>query len=252
MPLQARIGRLRFRAPWWALALTIFGLAAFAMLGVWQLHRGAEKEAMIAARHRAAKAHPVNLEHWLAQGKPASALYLKPVVLRGHYDSGRQLLLDNETWHQEPGFHVWTPFELAGSGRVVLVDRGWVAAGPTRKHPPNPGVTDKTLRVKGIMRDFPKPGLRLAKGGCRGGGTWPQVVEFPRYSDVSCLYPQRLVNGLVLLDPGEPHGFPRQWLKVGMSPQRHYAYAFQWFAMGLTALVMFLGINTRIEPRRDE
>lgn len=252
MPLQARIGRLHFRAPWWALALTIFGLAAFAELGVWQLHRGAEKASMIAARHRAAKAHPVNLERWLSQDKSAPALYLKPVILKGHYDASRQLLLDNQMWHQEPGFHVWTPFELARNNHIVLVDRGWIPASATRSHLPNPKVTGKTLRVKGIMRDFPKPGLRLAKGGCHPGGAWPRVVEYPRYSDLRCLYPHRLVNGIVLLDPGEPHGFPRQWLKVGMSPQRHYAYAFQWFAMGLTALVMFLGINTRIEPRRDE
>ena len=252
MPLRARVGRLRFHAPWWALALTVFGLGAFAALGVWQLQRGAEKASMIAARHRAAKARPTDLAHWLEQGKPASGLYLQPVILHGHYDSAHQLLLDNQTWDQDAGFHVWTPFHLAGSDKVVLVDRGWVAAPPTRRHLPDPQVTGTRLQVKGIIHAFPRPGLRLSKGGCKRQGKWPRVVEYPRYSDLHCLFPNHLVDGLVLLDPGEPHGFPRKWLRVGMSPQRHYAYAFQWFAMGLTALVMFVAINTRIEPQRDD
>lgn len=252
MPLKAHLGRVRFSASWFALGLTVFGLVAFGLLGVWQLRRGAAKEAIIAARHRAAKEHPVDLEKWLSQGKRATGLYLRAVALKGHYDASRQLLLDNQTWDQEDGYHVWTPFVLSGSHRVVLVDRGWVLADPTRQHLPDPQVTDKAMTVKGIMHGFPQPGIRLSKGGCPQGHSWPRVVEYPRFKDLHCLYDGRLVDGLVLLQPGQPHGFPRHWLKVGMSPQRHFGYAFEWFAMGLTALVMFIAINTRIDPRSDD
>ncbi len=252
MPIRARVGRVRFSASWWSLALTLFGLALFGLLSVWQVHRGTAKDAIIAASHRAAKEHPIALGQWLAAGKSAHALYLKPVQLTGHYDSTHQLLLDNQTWDQEDGYHVWTPFVLQGGKYVVLVDRGWVHAGPTRQQLPDPQVTATTLDVKGIMHSFPSPGIRLSQGKCPSGDHWPHVVEYPRFRNLHCLYDGRLVDGLVLLDPGEPHGFPRRWLKVGMSPARHFGYAFEWFAMGLTALVMFIAINTTIEPRTDD
>jgi cytochrome oxidase assembly protein ShyY1 len=35
----------------------------------------------------------------------------------------------------------------------------------------------------------------------------------------------------VLLDPGEPDGYLRQWQPPGFPPVRHIAYAVQWFSL---------------------
>jgi surfeit locus 1 family protein len=44
--------------------------------------------------------------------------------------------------------------------------------------------------------------------------------------------------------PGEEHGFLRRWAPAEIGPGRHYAYAFQWFAMAFV-LAMLLVWNYR-------
>ncbi len=48
------------------------------------------------------------------------------MVVRGEFDLTQEVALLNQTWRNEPGAHLLTPLRMAGSQRVVLVDRGWV------------------------------------------------------------------------------------------------------------------------------
>ena len=53
---------------------------------------------------------------------------------------------------------------------------------------------------------------------------------------------------LVLLDPGEPDGYVRNWSAPGFPPMRHIGYAVQWFALALTLLVIYVVTNLRRNP----
>jgi len=48
---------------------------------------------------------------------------------------------------------------------------------------------------------------------------------------------------LLLLDPDATSGFVRKWTPAVMPPARHQAYAFQWFAFALAALVLFVALH---------
>jgi surfeit locus 1 family protein len=50
---------------------------------------------------------------------------------------------------------------------------------------------------------------------------------------------------LVLLDPGEPDGYVRNWSAPGFPPMRHLGYAVQWFALALTLAVIYVVTNLR-------
>jgi surfeit locus 1 family protein len=50
----------------------------------------------------------------------------------------------------------------------------------------------------------------------------------------------------VLLDPGEPHGYVREWQPPGLPPERHWAYAIQWW---LFAAVL-IGVWAMLTARR--
>ena len=50
---------------------------------------------------------------------------------------------------------------------------------------------------------------------------------------------------LVLLDPGEPDGYVRDWSPPGFPPMRHIGYAVQWFAMAATLLVIWVVTNLK-------
>mgnify|MGYP000287747715 FL=1 len=45
---------------------------------------------------------------------------------------------------------------------------------------------------------------------------------------------------VLLMDPDEDNGFVRQWVPEKMGPGRHYAYALQWFAMGIVLAGLLL------------
>lgn len=49
---------------------------------------------------------------------------------------------------------------------------------------------------------------------------------------------------IVRLNPASPHGYVRDWQIVPFSPQRHLGYAFQWFALAVGMLVIFIVVNT--------
>lgn len=113
---------------------SLIGAALLVALGVWQLHRLAWKEALIAAVEARAHAAPVPLpapESW-GELKPAEYEYRR-VEARGVYDLAHQELVF--TSMEEPhgpyggvGYLVMTPLRLA-SGATLIVNRGFVPEG---------------------------------------------------------------------------------------------------------------------------
>jgi cytochrome oxidase assembly protein ShyY1 len=49
-----------------------------------------------------------------------------------------------------------------------------------------------------------------------------------------------LLPRVLLLDPDPASGFARAWTPNLMPPARHEAYAFQWFAFAVAAVVIFV------------
>src|SRR5204863_1129934 len=82
----------------------------------------------------AARSGPLDLA--AADGDGATMLY-RTVHGAGEYDVAHAVLIDNRVRGGRPGYEVVTPLKLEKSNRYVLVDRGWVAQGPTRKQLPS-------------------------------------------------------------------------------------------------------------------
>jgi surfeit locus 1 family protein len=98
------------------------------------------------------------------------------------------------------------------------------------------------VSLRGVWQPLPRPGLRLAQDDC-DRSHWPRVVQYPRFEELRCLLGEDLVEGLLWLNPGEPHGFRREWVSNEFPPERHYGYALQWFALAATLLVLFIVVN---------
>jgi cytochrome oxidase assembly protein ShyY1 len=82
------------------------------------------------------------------------------------------------------------------------------------------------------------------------------VAGFPTHGEIARLLGESSWTGaadLVLLDPGEPDGYARNWSAPGFPPMRHIAYAVQWFALALTLAVIYVVTNLRRvdDGRRD-
>ena len=75
---------------------------------------------------------------------------------------------------------------------------------------------------------------------------FPIVANYPTAADLHPLLGTRVwtpTTELVLLDAREPQGFLRQWQAPGFGPERHIAYAVQWFGLALALTVIYIWMN---------
>lgn len=234
--------RKKFRPRWWAVVIVVLLSALMIALGVWQLQRGFAKQALVDRYEQASAVAPVPL----SAGHVAREGEIERAVARGHFDATRQLLLDNQSHDDTPGYHVWTPL-VQDDGSTVIVDRGWVSH-DTAHLPDALAVSDARVEVRGFWRMPPVPGLRLKTDNC-AALPWPRTVQFPTLEDLRCLYGEFIAPGLLLMDPNEPNGYVRDWQTAPeLSPIKHYGYAGQWFAFTLTLLVIFITLSFRVVP----
>ena len=236
------IGGRRFRQSLAATVLTVVAVALFARLGVWQLHRADEKQAML-SQYAAGQNATVELSAANAAALPR----YQQVRTRGQYDPAHQILLDNMPWQNgRPGYRVVTPFELE-SGGWLLVDRGWVSMGSTRSEIPDIAVDENPRDVVGRLSTMPRAGITL-EDSAPSGDAWPKVLSFPQLDTLERILDRRLIKGLLLLDPAQPDGYQRAWaaqVESVAGPGRHIAYAVQWFAFALAAVVLYVVMGLR-------
>jgi surfeit locus 1 family protein len=226
--------RLRF-APRPAATLAAVATAAlFAVLGNWQLGRAAEKRALAAdfARQDAA----VDIRLVAADGPRYPRVFA-----RGQYDGEHQFLLDNRVHAGRAGVHVLTPIRLS-DGSTVLVNRGWQPFGATRADLPEVVVSDEVRTIHGRLDRLPRPPIELE--GVEATG-WPRLMQYPNAGKLSAALGRELHDGMILLEPGEPEGFVREWTVPGAGAERNLGYAVQWFAFALLAIAIWIALSLK-------
>jgi len=211
-------------------------VAQFAGLSVWQINRGLGK---LEDRRAFDAAGQFSNFHSGADVRPYQALKAS-----GHLDTERQFLLDNIILNSGYGYYVLTPLETAENEPLLMVNRGWIEkAGPT----PELGALAERIdidiaraTVRGRVGSLPKPGVRLGDA-IVAGSTWPMLAVYPTQADLEQQLGQPVQPFVLLMDPEDDGGFLRHWVPTEMGPSKHFAYAFQWFAMGavLTGLLVW-------------
>ncbi|MDE2089426.1 MAG: SURF1 family protein, partial [Gammaproteobacteria bacterium] len=85
---------------------TLVMVPFLASLGVWQLNRAHQRQALLNAFEQRTHEPPLPLDAALQH--PHGTLY-RQIVVTGRYDRAHQVLLDNQMHHDQPGYHVFTP-----------------------------------------------------------------------------------------------------------------------------------------------
>jgi surfeit locus 1 family protein len=241
MPEYSPVTRPRARfAP--RLLPTLAMLAAvvlFALLGRWQLGRADEKRAL---QEEFARAGPAVELRKLPEDAPR----FQRVSARGHYDAAHQFLLDNRMYGGRPGMQVLTPLVLA-DGSAVIVNRGWLPHGASRRRLPAVPVGGELREVAGRIDRLPRPPVELE---ARSPEAWPKLVQYPKMHELAALLERELHPRMILLDPWEPDGYARDWTPPGSPPARNLAYAVQWFAFSLVSIGIWIAVSRR-RPERE-
>ncbi|MET9443232.1 SURF1 family protein [Streptomyces sp. NPDC006610] len=142
---------------WVILTLVVLALVPTMIeLGFWQLHRHQHRVALNQVIADSLAADPVPVESLTAPGAEVKDADLyRRVTGAGRFDPAREVVVRRRTNADDKvGFHVLTPFVLR-DGKVLLVNRGWVPAGPTQTaFPEVPAPPRGEITVTGrLMRD---------------------------------------------------------------------------------------------------
>jgi len=237
-----RIGSFDFRPALWPTLATLILLPFLAGLGVWQLHRADWKQALVDT-HAAHIREPVVAFRSLLPVTGDSEY--RRVTVDGHYDLDHQLLLDNRVEQGIAGYHVLTPLRLDDGRTTVLVNRGWVPVGASRAVLPALDGPTGTVRLSAQVKLPPEKIFRLGADEEQHAG-WPQVIQAIDIGALAERLGTPLLPVLLLLDPDDAYGFVRDWKPVyGIPPDKHRAYAMQWFTLAVVLALIYLGVNTR-------
>jgi surfeit locus 1 family protein len=214
-------------ARFWVVTLaSVLGIAIALMLGFWQLSRAAQKialqETMDARRNMPALDGVAMRDAELLQAN----LY-RPIALRGSWLGQHTVYLVNRQMQGRPGFFVLTPLLLEHSDLAVIVQRGWVPRNfmDRAKVPEVPTPAGMVL-VQG--RIAPPPG-KLYEFSASPAGPIRQNLDVQQYSGEL----GRSLAAVSVLQTDPPaEGLSRDWPSVNLGVDKHYGYAFQWFALG--------------------
>jgi len=231
------------RPSWFAIVLTLAGIALFVRLGLWQLDRADEARHLLATFDAAPKAA---LEDFAAVRTAPPADRYPHVRLRGRFLADRGWLRDEQVRDGKLGVEAYAAFAVEGNdaasgSEVLLVDRGWIAW--SHEHgtqPLLPALPEGDVELSGVYAPFPGNGIRVGGNALARQSTWPKLTLAIDAQEIVADLGRPLLPRVLLLDADAASGFARSWTPSVMPPERHRAYAVQWFAFAVAAIVIFV------------
>ena len=233
------------------LIATLLGIAVTANLGAWQLRRAAQKIALQHALESRATLSALAAPNLARNEAQAEAQHYRPVHLRGRWVAARSVFLENRQMAGRVGFYLVTPLQLEDRPEAVLVQRGWVPRDQRdRSLLPTLPTPTGIVEVDGLIAP---PPARLYEFAPSASGVIRQNLDLDEF---------RLETGLVLAPlsvlesarrsdspGGAGDGLLREWPRPAVDVQKHYGYAFQWFALAALMAGLYVWFQL-VRPRR--
>jgi len=245
----------RIKLPWLLFTLLVFALLI--KLGFWQLARADEKLQRLAnieqlKSHEALSLNQViELEKDAANNKLAEVINDLPVSITATFDAKHAFLLDNQANNNSLGYRV---FQIAKTPKsTFLVNMGWIAGSIDRSVIPTFTSLSGEHHFNGHIRKMEK-GVVLQEQ-TFNQISWPLRVQQIETEKLSPLIGEKLLPFVVYLDKNEALGFVKNWHPVVMPPEKHQAYAFQWFSLAIAWLTLMIWAsykNNKEKANNDE
>lgn len=213
--------------------LTLCLFTLFCSLGVWQYQRAQFKKELIAQFTSRQHAKPLTINDI----HDATQLEYYPLTVRGFLDTEHEILVENKFYQHHVGFEVLTPMVLQDLS-IILINRGWI------DKPPKLTIANGKTTVTGIIHTLPEKVFQI--GQAQTDAYWPKFIQNNSWREIKRVMPNRHIHPYVLvLQAGAPLSFTPIYKPSVMPPEKHLGYAFQWFAMALALLVIFIAVNAK-------
>lgn len=211
-------------------------------LGFWQLHRASEKEQIQAQFDQKMTQAAQDITTIDKQASPTTLAFL-PVVITGMIDNEHYFLLDNRVMEGKTGFEVISPL-MTPQGETYLVNRGWIAAKATRQELPDVTPVKNTITVRGYI--YVPVSHAFTLGADEITQHWPKIISDTDAPLIGKLLHKPVFPYTIRVSQELNDGLIRHWPAVNMTPEKHIAYAIQWFAMALALIILFIASSWRV------
>ena len=239
--LNLRVGPWQFVPTLWPTLAALFFFVLTYSLGNWQSDRADEKRALQARYDAAATEAPI---HVGSERLDRDRVLYRRLEAEGVFDDAHTILIDNRVLNGVAGYHVLTPLRVNGGAPALLVNRGWVATGRSRADVPQPPTPTGRVKLEGMAVD---PNTRYVElGSAEAAGRVWQNLDVERYAAVTGLNLQPV---LLQQTSALPDGLQRSWPRPDSGVDTHVSYAFQWYSLAATLVVLWLIMN--VGRRRD-
>ena len=225
-----------FRPGWKMTVVTALFAPLLFWLGTWQLEREQEKILLQQEYEAKQSATPVDADSidWRR-----ADLAFSNVQADGEFDNAHSFLLDNRVYEGKVGYELLSPFRT-DSGLELLVNRGWVAQGATRAQLPAIRDIVGRVHIQGSVYVPLDKAFLLGEIEEMVSSSGPWVLQDIDIERIAAKLETQLAPYTIRLAPGSTGLEQANWQTVNMLPQKHRAYAVQWFAMLLALIIMFV------------
>ena len=248
---------------WKVLAFTLFFLPVTLTAGFWQLHRAEEKRDILAAQSALHANAPVTFAA-VGNGDDSTGVdnsaghddstlaqrYLR-VTATGEVHPQQVFLIDNRVHGGRPGYEVLVPLKVVmtgGESLWLMVNRGWLAGGLDRSQLPAIPPLEAVATFSGYLYQPFGKHLVLADD-IWAPAVSPLVIQHFDHDKL-----QRYLGGKVYpyslrLEESHNRELKTNWIIVNVQPEKHTAYAVQWFAMAFALVILTVFANSNISTR---
>ncbi len=219
--------------------MVLFTMLVFSLLiklGFWQIDRALEKEQRQQRISELSQQQALSLTQVLALNGLQDGINDLPIQLAGKFVDDKVFLLDNQPDKGRFGYRVYQIIESGGN--AVLVNLGWVQGSIDRNVLPEIAAISGQHVINGHVREI-EIGIQLQVQNLTNP-TWPLRVQQIELDKFSQLIGKKLLPFVVYLDKKESIGYKKNWQPIVMPPEKHRAYAFQWFSLALAWISLMI------------
>jgi len=251
---------------WKVLAFTLFFLPVTLTAGFWQLHRADEKREILAAQSTLQANAPVafasvsNGDDSISGNRSAVSAehsdralaqrYLR-VTATGEVHPQQVFLIDNRVYGGRPGYEVLIPLKVTmdgGEAFWLMVNRGWLAGGLDRSQLPAIPALEETPTFNGYLYKAFGKQLMLAED-VWAADVSPLVIQHFDHDKLESYLGGKVYPYSLRLEESPIRELKTNWIIVNVQPEKHTAYAVQWFAMAFALMILTVFANSNISTR---
>ncbi len=206
-------------------------------LGSWQLERGEKKAALNHNLQQKILLEPVDFA--TIQHQDITQIRFTPVKIEGLYLNNYTVLLDNQMFQHQAGYKVLTPFQSPQLDKLVLVDRGWVAAGSNRQNMPTIEEVYGLQTVVGLINTISN-GIVLDKNAAVTRHDQLLILQTLDYQLLEQQLQHPIYNYVIQVSDKTLTKYQITPVDFGVSPAKHMMYAVQWFLFAVLLAVYYV------------